>query len=81
MRVRVRLPAYLTITRSRESVKLSARATVTGEPSIQMPELGRSWSIYDLFTTADGERTPLPKIPLRFDKQGLGLRHHPSRSR
>ncbi len=33
-----------------------AAAAVTGEPPPPMPERGRSWSIYDLFTTADQEQ-------------------------
>ncbi len=33
-----------------------AAAAVTGEPPPPMPERGRSWSIYDLFETADGKQ-------------------------
>lgn len=33
-----------------------AVAAVTGEAPPPMPERGRAWSVYDLFTTADGEQ-------------------------
>ena len=33
-----------------------AVAAVTGEPPPPMPERGRSWSVYDLFETADGQQ-------------------------
>ncbi len=33
-----------------------AVAAVTGEAPPPMPERGRSWSVYDLFTTADGDQ-------------------------
>jgi crotonobetainyl-CoA:carnitine CoA-transferase CaiB-like acyl-CoA transferase len=33
-----------------------AAAAVTGEPPPPMPERGRSWSVYDLLTTSDGEQ-------------------------
>lgn len=33
-----------------------AAAAVSGEAPPPMPERGRSWSVYDLFTTADGEQ-------------------------
>jgi crotonobetainyl-CoA:carnitine CoA-transferase CaiB-like acyl-CoA transferase len=33
-----------------------ASAAVTGKPQPPMPDRGRSWAIYDLFETADGEK-------------------------
>jgi len=33
-----------------------ASAAVTGKPQPPMPDRGRSWAIYDLFDTADGEK-------------------------
>ncbi len=32
-----------------------AIAAITGRPAPPMPDRGRTWSVYDLFTTADGE--------------------------
>jgi crotonobetainyl-CoA:carnitine CoA-transferase CaiB-like acyl-CoA transferase len=32
-----------------------AIAAITGKPAPPMPDRGRTWSVYDLFTTADGE--------------------------
>ena len=31
-----------------------AIAAITGKPAPPMPDRGRTWSVYDLFTTADG---------------------------
>jgi len=33
-----------------------AAAAVTGQEPLPMPERGRTWSVYDLFETADGEK-------------------------
>jgi crotonobetainyl-CoA:carnitine CoA-transferase CaiB-like acyl-CoA transferase len=33
-----------------------AVAAITGQPPPPMPERGRSWSVYDLFETSDGEQ-------------------------